>query len=112
MLLRWARLFNLYAGGGLFLQHWQIILIVYLLVINLIGAILVVSDKKRARQNSWRIRERSLFLAAALGGCPGVYLTMKKIRHKTQHKRFMIGLPVIFAVQLLGTAAICYFCFR
>ncbi|MDD6175461.1 MAG: DUF1294 domain-containing protein [Firmicutes bacterium] len=94
------------------MQRWQIILIVYLLLINLIGAGLVVSDKKRARQNRWRIRERSLFLAAALGGCPGVYLTMKKIRHKTQHKRFMIGLPLIFALQLLGTGAAYWFYFR
>lgn len=93
------------------MQHWHIVLIVYLLMINLIGAMLVVSDKNRARQNRWRIRERSLFLAAALGGCPSVYFTMKKIRHKTQHKRFMVGLPVIFTAQLLGIAAY-YFYFR
>lgn len=111
MLPHRAQLFYLYAGGGPFLQHWHIVLIVYLFMINLIGAMLVVSDKNRARQNRWRIRERSLFLAAALGGCPGVYFTMKKIRHKTQHKRFMVGLPVIFTAQLLGIAAY-YFYFR
>ena len=94
------------------MPDWRIILLVYLCCINLIGVILVISDKKRARQNRWRIRERTLFLTAALGGCPGIYLCMKKFRHKTQHKRFMIGLPVLFAAQLLAAGTVYSFCFR
>ena len=93
------------------MQDWWIILVVYLLGVNVWGIALVIADKKRAQQNRWRIRERTLFLAAALGGCPGVYLCMKKIRHKTQHKRFMIGLPAIFILQLIIAGVICYFYF-
>ncbi len=94
------------------MRGWWIAGIVYFIAINLTGVCLVISDKKRAKQNRWRIRERTLFLIAALGGCPGVYLCMKKIRHKTQHKRFMIGLPVIFVLQLLAVGTLCYFYFR
>ena len=67
------------------MQHWHIVLIVYLFMINLIGAMLVVSDKNRARQNRWRIRERSLFLAAALGGCG--YAGYKGYKHYINKKR-------------------------
>ena len=40
----------------------------------------------------------------ALGGALPMYVTMRIIRHKTKHKKFMIGLPV-FAV--IHAAAVC-----
>ncbi|NLJ30237.1 MAG: DUF1294 domain-containing protein [Clostridiales bacterium] len=77
----------------------------YLIIINFIAAILTVSDKRRAIRHRRRIRERTLLLAAALGGSPALWITMKCIRHKTRHKKFMIGVPLIFAAQ----AAALYF---
>jgi uncharacterized membrane protein YsdA (DUF1294 family) len=44
------------------------------------------------------VRERTLFILSALGGCVAMYLTMLFIRHKTMHKRFMIGLPLIIVL--------------
>lgn len=79
---------------------WKIFLI-WLVVINLVGVVIVWMDKSRARNGQWRIPEKSLFLVALLGGTPGVYGMMKKIRHKTKHKRFMIGLPLIFVLQVV-----------
>ncbi len=76
------------------------VLAIYLFVINFAGVIAVLLDKHRARRGKWRIPEKTLFLLAALGGTPGVYLTMRAIRHKTLHKRFMIGLPAIFIAQM------------
>lgn len=73
---------------------------IYLFVINFLGAAAVLLDKQLARHHKWRVPEKTLFLLAALGGNPGVYLTMRAIRHKTLHKRFMIGLPVLFVLQL------------
>lgn len=87
------------------MQGKWIALLIYLLFINLLGVGLVVSDKARARRR-WRIPERALFAAALLGGCPGVYLSMRAVRHKTLHRRFMIGLPVLFALQLLAGCAL------
>lgn len=73
---------------------------VYLVLINIVSACLTVWDKRRAQKNEWRVRERTLLLVAILGGSPAMYGVMKKIRHKTKHKKFMIGLPVIFFLQV------------
>lgn len=80
----------------------------YLLAVNALGAAAVCLDKWKARHNKWRIPEKTLFLFALLGGCPGVYGAMRWRRHKTLHKRFMWGLPAIFVLQVLLTAAIYY----
>jgi uncharacterized membrane protein YsdA (DUF1294 family) len=71
----------------------------YLLVINVIGAGVTLWDKIAARNGAWRIPEKTLFLWCVLGGCPGVYLMMRLIRHKTLHRRFMWGIPLIFLAQ-------------
>ena len=82
-------------------EKYLLIFLIYLLIINFYAVILTVSDKRLAKKyGARRVPEKSLFLAAALGGSLGMYLTMKKIRHKTKHKRFMIGIPLIMAVQI------------
>ena len=74
-------------------------MIAYLVIINILGAAVTIHDKAAARRGAWRVPEKTLFILCLLGACPGVYLTMRQIRHKTLHKRFMIGIPLIFAVQ-------------
>lgn len=76
------------------------ILLLWVLFASLVSMILTVSDKRAARRGAWRVRERALFLWAALGGSLAMFLTMRAIRHKTQHRKFMIGLPCIFLAQL------------
>ncbi|MDF2473480.1 MAG: hypothetical protein K0R21_1262 [Anaerocolumna sp.] len=73
----------------------------YLLIINLIGFILMGMDKTKARKNQWRIPEKTLFIAAILGGSVGSILGMKFFRHKTKHPIFALGMPVILIVQIL-----------
>ena len=80
-----------------------------LAAVNALGFFSVWQDKRRARRGAWRTPEKRFFLLAALGGCPGVYLAMRLLRHKTRHRRFMWGLPALLAVQCVGTAAICRF---
>ncbi|MBQ5843177.1 MAG: DUF1294 domain-containing protein, partial [Clostridia bacterium] len=53
-----------------------------------------------------RIPEKTLFLTALFGGSLAMYITMLVIRHKTKHKRFMIGLPVIALAQAVLLAII------
>ena len=72
---------------------------VYLLAVNLLGFALMAADKKRARENRWRISERTLLLTAAAGGSVGVLLAMAELRHKTKHPKFTIGVPVILLLQ-------------
>ncbi len=79
--------------------YW--LLFIYLVFINIFAFSITVADKNKAKKGKWRIRERTLFLTAALGGSITMYITMKIIRHKTQHKSFMIGIPAIIFVQVL-----------
>ncbi len=78
----------------------MIIILVYLLIVNVIGFVLMFVDKKRAKNNQWRIKEATLFLSAAIGGSIGSMLGMKVFRHKTKHLSFLIGMPAIFIVQV------------
>lgn len=80
--------------------------ILYLIVINILSAAVCAADKARARKGKWRVKERTLFLLCFLGGGPAMYLTMRAIRHKTLHKRFMVGIPLIV---LAETALLLYF---
>ena len=77
------------------------ILVVYLLIINAIGFILMLVDKIKARKNLWRIPEATLFLAAVIGGSVGSLLGMYTFRHKTKHFKFILGMPLILAVQII-----------
>lgn len=77
------------------------ILIIYLLIINIIGFVLMGIDKQRAIRGAWRISEASLFLTAFLGGALGCTLGMQRFRHKTKHWYFRYGLPAITLVQFI-----------
>ncbi len=79
--------------------YWQA-LIIYLLIINLLSAIITIYDKRQAITSKWRIKERTLLIFSALGGAPAMYGTMKLIRHKTQKMKFMVGIPAIFFSEL------------
>lgn len=72
----------------------------YLIIINFIAVILTAADKHNAKKHLWRVPENTLFLIAALGGSPAMLLTMYAIRHKTQHKKFMFGIPMIITMQV------------
>lgn len=74
---------------------------IYLVVINIIAVIVTVHDKSAAQRGAWRVKERTLMLISALGGAPAMYLTMLTIHHKTRKPLFMIGIPVIFILELI-----------
>ena len=82
----------------------------YLLIVSLWAVIITVYDKHAAKNRpDRRVREATLFAVSALGGSLAMLLTMLGIRHKTLHKRFMIGIPLIIAVQVAAVAALVYF---
>lgn len=82
------------------------ILCVYLLIVNAIGFILMLVDKIKARKNLWRIPETTLFLTAVIGGSVGSLLGMYTFRHKAKHIKFIVGMPLILAAQIIGTILI------
>ena len=77
------------------------ILLVYLLIINAVGYILMLVDKMKAKKNKWRIPEATLFLVAAIGGSIGSIAGMYTFRHKTKHFSFILGMPLILAIQIV-----------
>ncbi len=81
-------------------------LIVYIIIINVLGCILMGIDKWKAVHGSWRIHEASLFLVAILGGSLGSLIGMYLFHHKTRKRRFSIGLPLLALFQLLLFSAV------
>lgn len=75
----------------------------YLLLINAAGFLLMLVDKQKARKNRWRIPERTLILTAVLGGSIGSLAGMYLFRHKTKHRKFTLGIPLILITQVAAT---------
>ena len=75
-------------------------ILLYLLIVNALGFLLMLVDKRKAQKNLWRIPESTLFLMAAIGGSIGSIAGMYKFRHKTKHWQFVIGMPAILILQL------------
>lgn len=69
------------------------IFIIYYILISLYGVLITVSDKKRAVKGKRRISENHLMTTGLFGASLPMFITMKIIRHKTKHSKFMIGLP-------------------
>lgn len=85
-----------------------LIIVCWFALISAITAIVTVADKIKAKKGTFRISEKALFVLAILGGGVSEYFTMRLIRHKTLHKKFMIGLPVIIIFQLVLITALFY----
>lgn len=84
-------------------------IIIYLVIISLFAVAITVYDKSAAKKGGRRISENALILTALLGGGAAMFYTMKAIHHKTLHKKFMIGLPVIMVVHIILICVLCYY---
>lgn len=73
----------------------------YFIFMNILGFIIMYIDKSKAKKHKWRIKETTLFYIAILGGALGSILGMKVFHHKTKHKTFTIGMPLIFFIHCL-----------
>lgn len=76
------------------------IFIAYILVVNFVAFIMFGADKRKARRHQMRTSEFALMMSAILGGSIGALLGMLAFRHKTKHLKFIIGIPVILALQV------------
>ena len=75
-------------------------LLYYLIAINIVTLIVYGIDKVKAMKGKWRISEATLLLLAVIGGSVGAWLGMKTWHHKTMHKKFKYGLPLILLAQI------------
>ena len=74
--------------------------ICYLLAINIATFLLYGIDKYKAKKGKWRISEATLLTMAAIGGSIGAWAGMRLWHHKTMHKKFKYGIPVIIIFQV------------
>lgn len=80
--------------------------IIFLLILWLVTIILTVYDKQASRGRKRkgrkvRVPERVFWTLAFLGGAIPEYITMRLIHHKTRHKSFMWGLPLVAILNIL-----------
>ena len=73
----------------------------FLISLNILTFIVYGVDKWRAAHGRWRIPEATLLGLAIIGGSIGALLGMKVWHHKTKHKKFVLGLPLILIAQLV-----------
>ena len=76
------------------------ILLFFILGINVITFMVYGIDKLKAKKGKWRIPEATLLLLAIVGGSIGAWCGMKVWHHKTLHKKFRYGIPLILIVQI------------
>lgn len=76
-------------------------IIIYLLLINILGFLIIFIDKRKAKKGSWRIPEKTLFIIAFIGGSIGTISGMYTFRHKTQKLKFTLGFPAILIMQII-----------
>ena len=74
--------------------------ICYLLAINIATFFLYGIDKYKAKKSKWRISEATLLTMAAIGGSIGAWVGMRLWYHKTMHKKFKYGIPIIIILQV------------
>lgn len=84
------------------MKQYIIHIIFYLIAVSIASIYITIKDKKAAVNHRWRVPEGMLMLFGFLGGATAMLITMKKIRHKTKHAKFMVGLPmeIVFHIAL------------
>ena len=82
--------------------------IIYFVIINILGFLIMYIDKQKAKKGKWRIPEKTLFIITGLGGGIGTIAGMYIFRHKTQKVAFVIGFPLITILEII---AVIYFIF-
>lgn len=83
------------------LNGTQQVLMIGILVLNILSFTLFYVDKQRAvRKSRNRISEKMLLTSSFVLGGIGALLGMSIIRHKTQHPRFKILVPIAAVITL------------
>lgn len=73
----------------------------YLILINAAGFVFMLTDKYKAQNKMRRTPESVLMLIAVIGGSLGSLLGMYAVRHKTKHKKFSVGIPILLLLHCL-----------
>lgn len=82
------------------------LLAIWLVLINVLTFLIFGLDKWKAKRKEKnekvrRVPEKTLLLLSALGGSAGALLAMRVFHHKTLHRAFRLGVPLILALQVI-----------
>ena len=76
------------------------LILIYLVAMNVVTFFMYGIDKWKAKRSKWRISEATLLRLAVIGGSIGAWLGMRVWHHKTMHKKFQFGIPLIIVAQV------------
>ncbi len=82
------------------MEDYLIYILVLFAIINIIAFFAFGIDKWKAKSGKWRIPEATLLMLAVVGGSIGAWTGMKLWHHKTMHKKFKYGIPIIIVLQV------------
>lgn len=74
-------------------------ILMYIAGVNIITFILMGADKQKAIKQQYRIPERTFWLLSLVGGTLGSLIGMKAFHHKTRHRSFVVGMPLLLVFQ-------------
>ena len=75
------------------------VVLAYFITVNVLGLVLFGIDKWKAKHDKWRISEATLLSVTIIGGSIGAWVGMKVWHHKTMHKKFKYGIPLVMVLQ-------------
>ncbi|MBP1968854.1 uncharacterized membrane protein YsdA (DUF1294 family) [Virgibacillus natechei] len=84
-------------------------IVIYILGVSAITFFLMGMDKQKAKKQQFRIPERTFWILSILGGSFGSYMGMKMFRHKTKHRSFVVGVPMLIIIHCTGIAYLFFF---
>ncbi|MBO4390037.1 MAG: DUF1294 domain-containing protein [Lachnospiraceae bacterium] len=81
------------------IKFYQVFLVIYT-ILNIATFVLYGIDKKRAREEKWRIPEAVLLKSAFYGGAFGAGIGMLFFHHKTRKKEFQVKVPLFICLHI------------
>lgn len=82
--------------------------LIYFALISFVAVAVTIKDKRAAVKGKFRVPEATLMLIGLCGGATAMLITMKIIRHKTKHLKFMVGLPLEITLHVALVCAIAW----
>ncbi|MBY0124035.1 DUF1294 domain-containing protein [Bacillus sp. S/N-304-OC-R1] len=76
------------------------IILIGFVIMNLVGLVIMKSDKTKAIKHQYRISEKTLWIVAILFGATGMTVGMRAFHHKTKHIQFKFGLPMLSLIEI------------
>lgn len=80
--------------------------LIYLAAVNAVTFFMYGIDKWKAKKARRRISEATLLGLAVIGGSIGAWLGIRVWHHKTLHKKFKYGVPLILLLQITALTAL------